>query len=64
MLKRGLLWALTTVVVAYLMLQVLDRLGAPLTRGTDQWYTAVGGVAVAMFLLFWLAGGPRSTRGR
>jgi hypothetical protein len=64
MLTRGLLWALTTVVVAFLMLRLLDKLGAPIASGTDEWYVAVGGVAVAIFLLFWLAGGTRRTHGR
>jgi hypothetical protein len=64
MLIRGLLWALTTVVVAYLMFRILDQLGVSIARGTEQWYVAVGGVAVAIFLLFWLGGGPGRTRGR
>jgi hypothetical protein len=61
-MKRGLLWALTTAVVAFLMFRVFDQLGISIARGTEQWYLAVGGVAVAVFMLFWLAGGPR--RGR
>jgi hypothetical protein len=61
-MKRGLLWVVTTVVVAFLMLRLLSKLGVSVARGTEQWYMAVGGVAVAVFLLFWLAGGPR--RGR
>jgi hypothetical protein len=61
-MKRGLLWALTTAVVAFLMFRVFDQLGISIARGTEQWYLAGGGVAVAVFMLFWLAGGPR--RGR
>ena len=64
MLKRGLAWALTTAVVAYLMFRVFDQLGVSIARGTQQWYVAIGGVAVAVFLLFWLAGGSSRTPGR
>ena len=64
MLNRGLLWALTTAGVAFLMFWIFDQLGVSITRGTEQWYLAVGGVAVAVFLLFWLAGSSRGTSGR
>jgi hypothetical protein len=62
MLKRGLLWVLTTALVVFLMFRMLDQLEVSITRGTEQWYVVIGGVAVAMFLLFWLAEGR--TRGR
>lgn len=61
MLKRGVAWIVTTALLAYLMFRVFDQLGVSIVRGTDQWYAAVGGVAVAVFLLFWLAG-PRRKR--
>ena len=64
MLKHGLAWALTTAVVAFLMFLVFDQLGVSIVRGSDQWYLAIGGVAVVVFLLFWLAGGSRRTPSR
>ena len=62
MLKRGLAWVLTTALVVFLMFRVLDQLEVSIVRGSEQWYVVIGGVAVAVFLLFWLAGGQ--TRGR
>jgi hypothetical protein len=62
MLKRGVAWIVTTAVLAFLMFRVFDQLGVSIVRGTEQWYVAIGGVAVAVFLLFWLAGGSRRNR--
>jgi hypothetical protein len=61
-MKRGLLWALTTALVVFLIFRLFEKLGVSVTRGTQQWYLTIGGVAVAVFLMFWLAGGSR--RGR
>ena len=58
MLKRGLAWVLTTALVVFLMFRVLDQLEVSIVRGSEQRYVVIGGVAVAVFLLFWLAGGP------
>ena len=64
MLKHSLAWALTTAVVAFLMFRVFDQLEVSIVRGSAQWYLAIGGVAVVVFLLFWLAGGSRRTPSR
>jgi len=43
---------------------VFDQLGVSIVSGSAQWYLAIGGVAVVVFLLFWLAGGSRRTPSR